>query len=71
VNGDRVSQPEELTSLATERVQSLSLSFSTQPRCDLRGNCERERSTFSFGEGRQGSLVDVYLRVSSRSVSLR
>lgn len=71
VNGDRVSQPEELTSLASERVQSLSLSFSNQPRCDLRGNCERERSTFSFGEGRQGSLVDVYLRVSSRSVSRR
>ncbi len=70
-NGDRASQPGELTSLTAERVQSLSLSFTNQPRCDSRGNCERERSSFSFGGGRQGSLVDVYLRVVSSQVSRR
>ena len=69
-NGDRVSQKSELTSLTVERVVSMSLGFSTVPRCDLRGNCERERSTFSWGGGRSGSIVDVYLRVRSSSVAL-
>ena len=72
-NGDRVSQPSELTSLAEERVDALGLRFSNQPRCDLRGNCERERSTFSWrgadGSAHQGSLVDVYLRVGVSPVS--
>lgn len=67
-NADRVAQPGELTSLAQERVNALGLRFSTQPRCDARGNCERERSTFTWngvdGAPHQGSLVDVYLRTS-------
>lgn len=67
VNGDRRSQPSELTSLAAERVDALSLGFTTEPRCDLGGNCERERSTFTWrradGAMQQGSVIDVYLRV--------
>ena len=70
-NGDRLSQPGELTSLAEEHVDSFSLNFRTGTRCDLRGNCERERSTFSW-RGHQGSLVDVYLRTTSvNSVGVR
>jgi len=32
------------------------------PRCDDRGNCERERSRFITRTGTTGALVDVYLR---------
>jgi hypothetical protein len=36
-----------------------------QARCDSRGNCQRERSRFTFrgsdGSLRSGAVVDVYL----------
>ena len=74
-NGDRVSQPDELTSLCRQRIDSISLGFTVKPRCDLRGNCARERSTFSWhavnGAARQGSVVDVYLRIGIKPVATR
>lgn len=67
-NGDRASQPGELTTLAQERVSALDLHFSSAATCDRRGNCQRERSDFTWrdaaGTPRRGALVDVYLRVS-------
>jgi hypothetical protein len=63
-NGDRLSQPAELTSLVQNKVTALSLDFADQPRCDERGNCERQRSTFAWS-GRRGAVVDVYLKVSA------
>ena len=69
-NGDRVSQPDELQPLAAAGVTSLELSFQIDPRCDSRGNCEKERAQFYFrtedGQVRTGALIDVHLRVQAR-----
>jgi hypothetical protein len=65
-NGDRRSSVEELVGLADSGITSLSLKYTVSPRCDGRGNCERERATFSWrddsGQTHTGALVDVYLR---------
>jgi hypothetical protein len=62
VNGDRRSDAAELERLST-RVSSLSTSATPVPRCDRRGNCERERGTVTLSSGVHAELVDVYLRV--------
>ena len=66
-NHDRISQPEELTSLNELGVSSLSLTFGRSPRCDQRGNCEVERAPFEWrgsdGRPQRGALVDVHLAV--------
>ncbi|MDX2014901.1 MAG: hypothetical protein SFW67_32190 [Myxococcaceae bacterium] len=62
LDGDRRSTPEELTTLEAAGLRTLSLGFSVTPRCDGRGNCERERATATWREGHVGSVVDVYLR---------
>ena len=68
-NHDGVSSAAELTSLSEEGLRSLSLAYTTAPRCDLRGNCERERSTFAWhddaGRTRTGAVIDVYLRLQA------
>lgn len=67
LDGDRVSSPGELRSLAEAGVRSLELHYVVSPRCDARGNCEVERATFhfvdAFGNARVGALVDVHLAV--------
>lgn len=68
-NGDRKSQRAELTSLAEERVDSIELDFADVPRCDERGNCERQRAGFTFrtadgGRARRGAMIDVWLKIS-------
>ncbi|MEM9875038.1 MAG: hypothetical protein AAF928_09100 [Myxococcota bacterium] len=64
-NGDRVSQPEELTSLAKAGVTSLAVRHHIALRCDARANCGRERAAFTYvganGTPRQGEAVDVHL----------
>lgn len=64
-DGDRRSTPNELTKLA-ETVVSLSLDYRREAHCDLRGNCEGERSSMTWrdatGALRTGSAIDVYLR---------
>lgn len=62
VDGDRRSSPSELVPLSA-RVRSLSTRWALEPRCDERGNCERERSTFVDVRGRRGAVIDVYLRI--------
>jgi hypothetical protein len=73
-NGDRRSQRSELTSLGEERIDAISLGFSDQPRCDDRGNCERQRAGFAFrgpaGEPRTGAVIDVWLKTWSAAISL-
>jgi hypothetical protein len=48
-------------------VLSLAVSHRVERRCDDRGNCGVERSTFLFrdgaGEVREGALVDLWLRL--------
>lgn len=65
-NQDRVSQPEELTSLASLGITSIDLSFGSHRSCDDRGNCGVETSSFGFvdatGRARKGQVTDVYLR---------
>lgn len=63
LDGDRRVGPEELSSLAKNGVISLDTHFDVTPRCDRRGNCERERSTFTLRDGRLGAVVDVHLPV--------
>lgn len=64
-DGDRQSAPNELTKLA-DTVVSLSLDYRREAHCDLRGNCEGERSSMTWrdatGALRTGSAIDVYLR---------
>ncbi len=62
-NGDRKSSPDELTPLS-KVVVSISLGYTTDPRCDARGNCERERASFTWNDNgtvRTGSVIDVHL----------
>jgi len=65
LNGDRLCTPDELVQ-ASSVVESISLAFEDQPRCDERGNCERQRSAMRFNDGlgraRAGEVVDVWLR---------
>ena len=74
-NGDRISQASELTTLAQEHVGTLDLHFSKDVACDERGNCQRERSDFTWRDGtgkpRHGTLVDVYLRVNNEKLAAR
>lgn len=64
-NGDRKSSPAEL-SPASARVQSISLAYRLDARCDARGNCEGERAAMTWrderGARRTGTVIDVYLR---------
>lgn len=63
-NGDRASSASELSSLASKKIRSIDLKYTTAERCDARGNCERERATFTYEENgsvKTGAVVDVWL----------
>ncbi|MBX3232690.1 MAG: calcium-binding protein [Labilithrix sp.] len=60
-NMDRLSTPNELTSLAEAGVKAIDLHDRREMRCDARGNCEGERSRFTMTDGRRGTVIDVYL----------
>ena len=64
-DGDRQSAPNELTKLA-DTVVEISLGYRREAHCDLRGNCEGERSSLTWrdatGTLHAGSAIDVYLR---------
>lgn len=63
---DRVSASSETTGLDGRRIVSIDLGYTVDRRCDTRGNCEVERSTFRYvdadGQLREGAIVDVHLR---------
>lgn len=74
LDGDKQTDPGELRTLDEEGVTALAVRFTTSARCDARGNCERERSAFTFvhdGEVRRGAVVDVYLRVETELLTCR
>ncbi len=62
---DRRSGPGELTALTDRHIESVSLRFRVDPRCDDRGNCEVERAPFLWrdreGHTRTGEVVDIHL----------
>jgi hypothetical protein len=65
-NLDRRSSANELVSLAEAGVIAIDLHETRDRRCDVRGNCEGERSRFRFvdrmtGEVRSGAVIDVYV----------
>ena len=60
VDGDRLSNPGELSTLAESGVDSLSLDYAIERSCDERGNCGIERASFEHAGGR-GELVDLHL----------
>jgi hypothetical protein len=65
VDGDRRSTPDELRPLASA-LPWLPVDHQVAPRCDARGNCERERATMTWLDGAQpraATIVDVYLRI--------
>lgn len=62
-DGDRRSAPDEL-SPASAIVESISLAYRFDARCDARLNCEGERAALRWRDGdriREGAVVDVYL----------
>ncbi len=64
-NLDRQSEKRELTSLVDHGITAIDLHDARELHCDARGNCEGERSRFTFmddsGRTRQGTVIDVYL----------
>jgi hypothetical protein len=60
-NGDGTSQPSELATVASRGLVSIALETRALAHCDDAGNCERERSSFTWSEG-AGEVIDVYLR---------
>ena len=64
-NLNRESEAGELTSLASYGVLAIDLHDAREWTCDARGNCEGERSRFTFadslGNTREGTVIDVYL----------
>ena len=70
-DGDGVSNPGELRGVADVGLLSISLDYRVEPRCDARGNCERERATFQWrdadGAVRTGETVDIHLPLRTAS----
>jgi hypothetical protein len=62
-DGDGRSTPDELVPLAS-MIESISLAATDEPRCDTRGNCERERAPLVWRDGagtHAGAVIDVHL----------
>jgi hypothetical protein len=69
-DGDRRSSADELAPASAAsacELLSIDLDYTSDPRCDARGNCEVERASFRYrdaaGVVRTGAVVDVHLRV--------
>jgi hypothetical protein len=66
-DGDRRSTAEELAPVSSSGLVSIELAYVTDPRCDLRSNCEVERAAFLYvgsdGVERTGAIIDVHLSV--------
>ncbi len=63
-DGDRRSTNWELLPLESYGVLSIELDYRQELECDERGNCGKERASFTFrdgGQARSGEVVDVYL----------
>ena len=63
-DSSRSSTPGELEPLTETRLLWIDLAYTVSPRCDDRGNCERERARFGYRDGdvtREGAIVDVHL----------
>jgi hypothetical protein len=64
-NADKQSSAFELSSVASRGIVSIDLSYSENPICDARHNCEIERASMTFvgadGAVRTGTVVDVHL----------
>lgn len=64
-NLNRESEAAELTSLSAHGVLAIDLHDAREWTCDARGNCEGERSRFTFadatGNPHEGTVIDVYL----------
>lgn len=59
---NRISSPDELSSLDDHGLTSLSLDYARPFECDAAGNCAGERASAMGTQGTAGQLVDVYLR---------
>lgn len=56
-----------------ELVRSMSLSVTSSPRCDQRGNCERERARLRWADAsgeHDGEVVDVYPRLRAAPLAV-
>nr|HEX4316912.1 hypothetical protein [Kofleriaceae bacterium] len=64
-DGDRRGAGDELVAVASAGIDSIELAVTDAPRCDARGNCERERAAVHWhdatGGAHVGAVVDVYL----------
>jgi len=64
-DNDGVSSSRELRSLDSYGIESIEVGYHVEVRCDVRGNCERERARIHWRDGagqlRTGAVIDVYL----------
>jgi hypothetical protein len=64
-DGDRRSTGFELQPVTSLGLVAIELGYASERRCDVRGNCEVERATFTYNDalGRMhaGEVVDVHL----------
>jgi hypothetical protein len=64
-DADRVSSQGELAPIAARSLVSIDLDYTSDPRCDARGNCEVERAEFRYvdahGAVRTGTVIDIHL----------
>ncbi|MBK9753722.1 MAG: calcium-binding protein [Nannocystis sp.] len=64
-DSDRRSTGWELLPLHAHGVASINLDYYLAPVCDARGNCSRERASFTLNHNSSqahGEVIDVYLR---------
>ena len=66
-NQNRISEPGELSSLASVGIDSIEVGYLSNRLCDARGNCEIEAARVGFhdasGQMRSGRVADVHLRI--------
>lgn len=68
-NSDGVSQQDELTSLDTLGIASISLNATRVGAFDDSGNIHQLIASFQWADGREGDMVDVLLHQQSEKLS--
>jgi hypothetical protein len=64
-DGDRRSASGELVAASASELVSIELDYTSEPRCNARGDCEVERASFRYRDAsfalRTGVVVDIHL----------
>jgi hypothetical protein len=64
-DGDRRSASGELVAAPASEIVSIDLDYTSEPRCNARGDCEVERASFRYRDAtfalRTGVVIDIHL----------